>query len=292
MIAITAGFADRSVSCCGSLPGMGLCSTNGVLQPRRVLIALVCSALLEALIVLGGSAHQTMTLGGGQIVETIGVIVQHNNREWAVRANQRRGFHTEIIMYISPPGWSINESTSLGYMPEVSLEMVKAPWRKLSPFSRGAPSWVNFDDLEPPSDKWQRMEFSWQWATGWPWRAVRGEQVTWVLANPTPTQGNTVANTPVMEHRGMIELALVGLVPVLPIWPGLVLNLLTLAVPFLALQWLIGWRGNARRTRAGLCPVCKYDLTATPQDTPCPECGNAPTGRAASSRSRRSPTPD
>ena len=47
-------------------------------------------------------------------------------------------------------------------------------------------------------------------------------------------------------------------------WPAV----LTAILPAL---WVVQWRRHRRRGRTGLCPVCGYDLRASPDR--CPECG-------------------
>lgn len=55
---------------------------------------------------------------------------------------------------------------------------------------------------------------------------------------------------------------------IVPLW--------ALAAP-LALATALLWRSEfaaRRRARVGLCPNCRYDLSATPTGSPCPECGS------------------
>ena len=51
----------------------------------------------------------------------------------------------------------------------------------------------------------------------------------------------------------------------MPLWSLAVVT----AMP--CVLWLLRWRVRRRRDRVGLCPVCGYDLRATPGR--CPECG-------------------
>jgi hypothetical protein len=65
--------------------------------------------------------------------------------------------------------------------------------------------------------------------------------------------------------------------------------------PLLVLPWTWLWVASGRRTRRGYCPVCAYDLRATPDR--CPECGttverkdgtgDAQSGGAAGAGTRR-----
>jgi hypothetical protein len=58
---------------------------------------------------------------------------------------------------------------------------------------------------------------------------------------------------------------------VIPLW--------AFAIP-LAFTTALLWRSELsarRRARAGLCPTCRYDLSATPTGAPCPECGTPAT---------------
>src|SRR5690606_25476238 len=71
------------------------------------------------------------------------------------------------------------------------------------------------------------------------------------------------------------------LIPLFAPWSGRIttatVTLLGLAIIATAL-----WR---RRHSGSRCPRCRYDLTATPLDRPCPECGS----RSTAARRARSP---
>jgi len=63
--------------------------------------------------------------------------------------------------------------------------------------------------------------------------------------------------------------------PIRPIWPGFLINVLTFSVSSLALLMAPGMvRVLRSRGREYACPNCGYELSATPQGRPCPECGD------------------
>ena len=56
----------------------------------------------------------------------------------------------------------------------------------------------------------------------------------------------------------------------------------------LPIRWLLRRRRHRRRTAAGRCPTCGYDLRATPER--CPECGTAVPAHAAGSKGSAEPS--
>jgi hypothetical protein len=63
-------------------------------------------------------------------------------------------------------------------------------------------------------------------------------------------------------------------------WPTHSTWVITIPIPFLMLftsvlpvLYVWGWRAAQRRDTRGLCPICGYDLRASP--IRCPECGTA-----------------
>jgi hypothetical protein len=97
-----------------------------------------------------------------------------------------------------------------------------------------------------------------------------------------PVRPHGVPGVWLTQHRTVIPLA------ALPGSPVITTNINTvqLAYPLLLLLAVsapvgLTWREARRRARArqgGKCPVCDYDLRASPGR--CPECGNAPEGAA------------
>lgn len=109
-------------------------------------------------------------------------------------------------------------------------------------------------------------------AIGLPFRAVR---CTWVQSDRSPEAP--------YELRGGIRLAGIPgsyvrsfrAVPIIPIVPGLVLNILLCSslVAIIHQSWRLPWIYRQRtRARRNLCIRCGYDLRAATQAR-CPECG-------------------
>jgi hypothetical protein len=114
-------------------------------------------------------------------------------------------------------------------------------------------------------------------AIGWPWRALREERTIadWMVSPGEPGGANLpLARTTTV--RGQIELPVLGTLPYLPIWRGIVLDLLVLTLPWCLLLWAAGAARRRRRSRRGRCAECSYDLTGLGVGSVCPECGLQP----------------
>lgn len=112
-------------------------------------------------------------------------------------------------------------------------------------------------------------------AIGWPWRVLRGELIDSHVEHWDPAE---IETPPIMFHetetRGLLTLSDVQPdLPYLPVWRGIVLNLLAFALPVVGLQWFAGAYRSAHRRRRGRCTACAYDLTGIEPTAPCPECG-------------------
>lgn len=68
------------------------------------------------------------------------------------------------------------------------------------------------------------------------------------------------------------------ILPLVPVWSGLIINTLVYAGVLWGLVWLIAFVRARRRVARGLCAKCAYDVTGL---LVCPECGRAvPSNRA------------
>jgi len=122
-------------------------------------------------------------------------------------------------------------------------------------------------------------------ATGWPFRAFRGEH--WIRWRPPEPPAEPVLVIPglarepaaapptdVIKSQWIVADSGTGAwaIPYGPIWVGLLADWAC----FSAASMLILSFGALRRifrARRGLCTRCAYDLKGLPQGSPCPECG-------------------
>lgn len=97
-------------------------------------------------------------------------------------------------------------------------------------------------------------------ASGWPLRCV------WLARdNPTLSQPS---NLDVHDlELGSVHIA-TGI-----LWPGLLFDALCFGAIWYPVLFAPGLIRRARRRRRGQCTACGYNLAATPQTCPCPECG-------------------
>ena len=126
--------------------------------------------------------------------------------------------------------------------------------------------------VAPDIEHWQVYQYDYAYnaryralAIGWPMRAWARHAV--YDANRQPT------------HFGAIELNGAHR-PILPIFPGVIVNTLLFALPWYALFFGASAARRWRRRRRGLCPRCAYDLAGTTAGV-CPECGAGVARRSA-----------
>jgi hypothetical protein len=117
----------------------------------------------------------------------------------------------------------------------------------------------------PPPEGYTTVEAV---SAGWPWHAAHGLRYR-ARGNPS-------------LDRGLVALPLGrsgDVLPVLPIWTGLLGNTLLYGGTLLLAWWLLRGRRVARRRARGECLACGYTLDAGMER--CPECGVASRQSAA-----------
>lgn len=100
-------------------------------------------------------------------------------------------------------------------------------------------------------------------------------QRQWNLRMPAYPPGTPLLKRLGFDAYGFYEPALFGGAPARAVWiPYWFLVLLTLTAPTLWLWAVVRRLRRNGRAAFGLCPLCGYDLRATPKR--CPECGAVP----------------
>jgi len=160
------------------------------------------------------------------------------------------GYNVRVV------GSGVVTGISIYPVSEIDLTILSAPSRTSNNHIRGIPAWAR-DGTELRSSVSRQVV-----GAGFPLRCFSHYEVQ-------------SANVGAIR-RGMWPV-LGALVPVLPYWPSISINILLLGLMSLVanVSLVAFWRWHPiqqDRLRRGLCPHCAYDLKSQP--TPgCPECG-------------------
>lgn len=115
---------------------------------------------------------------------------------------------------------------------------------------------------------WRERHVGSECASGWPMRCL----MSLVVVEDTHRPSKDTMRWGIKIIRGYGSHGpLEGVLPLLPIWPGLIVDGLFYGAAVWGLGVGLVAARSARRRRRGLCPRCAYDLHATPDA--CPECG-------------------
>lgn len=150
--------------------------------------------------------------------------------------------------------------------------LASRPWdwrgRVLVPWDAGPEAW-------PAGQRAERLEVK---AAGWPWRAAWCE----IKAERVPSRGGhiwRVAGGLALDQNVRVAAPNTwppdypGVIPLRPLWPGLLGNVAVWSSAWVALVWGPGSLIRWRRRRAGRCEHCGYNLAGLAQPAVCPECG-------------------
>ncbi len=107
-------------------------------------------------------------------------------------------------------------------------------------------------------------------AIGWPFLSLRGRVDTSPDQSTTTLRGLIYTRSPLLDTFPRSREAALCYHP-MPL--GYALNTIFYAALAVAILLPISILRRTLRTRKGRCPTCNYDLHATPDSLPCPECG-------------------
>lgn len=107
--------------------------------------------------------------------------------------------------------------------------------------------------------------------TGWPMPAWRNTRVFSDATGPIALDDRGVLTTPPLDKW----LGIGSFLPVLPLWPGALVNTIVYAAAVWCAWTGVPWLRTRRRRRRGACISCGYDLRGRDSGAACPECGHA-----------------
>jgi hypothetical protein len=176
-----------------------------------------------------------------------------------------------VTRSLAKTSWIVEHELGIvpvGLPPGVTFQGPVAPRSSVTP-----PAWVPL----PPEEVGRGTAAI---GFGWPCVCLKitSERISARATRPGPG-GSPVIQTRMMfagERRVRISPTVVASVPLLPVWPGLLMNVAFFGA-LAGLIFLVRPVRAALRRRAGRCPACSYQLAGLGT---CPECGGGATSPA------------
>lgn len=184
--------------------------------------------------------------------------------------------------YWSDQGNQLHRSALMHQMSSEAMPQPPVVSSALPPANGPIPEWMREDPrpaflCQPPAPGFAAVE---AYSAGWPMHAAHS--MAHIEAHP---------GTARREH-GLLRFAVLGkdfVIPVLPIWTGLLGNTLLYGGTLLLAWWIFRGRRRARRRARGECLACGYTLDGDMER--CPECGTPNEHRLQTPTLARRPPP-
>jgi len=218
---------------------------------------------------------------GLSAVMQVGIVVMPDGWYTALHGGLSRGSVGGVLIGPDGTAWLLDRFDSGAFGDVMSAQAGGVPYRADTRDNESMlPKWSLFRetfgaDVLSTEPQWESCYIQ-ERAEGWPWRCVRGElYIVSTFKAPTGLLQST------RVRAGYAGLPRDIWIPYLPIWSGLALNLVVLALPWYVVFWAVGSGRRVSRRRRGRCAACGYDLAGLGGGTACPECGAVPRGREA-----------
>ena len=210
---------------------------------RIVTLRVVVVSVVVGVVLAVGSVPVAAAIVYGVLWTTVVAHTQFEDRAASMEAFRAVGFGTEFWFVSANGAWALKDLRDVS---EAPLEATDPRPGHARPAWGGTPANASYLHVRH----------------GWPWHAAEGREVH-APGQPSARAWATYWNIGPGRH----------LVPMAPVWPGLLANTLFYAALTLALlMGLRSWRTRRRRKR-GRCVACGYELGESVGV--CPECGLA-----------------